>query len=73
MGVDLSTNLESFLPLVAPLLSGHSEVAIGTRLGHSAHVWRRLGRDVLAYALTIPLATVATFAANRTWTFQPSR
>ena len=32
MDVDLSTNLESFLPLVAPLLSGHSEVAIGTRL-----------------------------------------
>ena len=34
MDVDLSTNLESFLPLVAPLLSGHSEVAIGTRLAH---------------------------------------
>ena len=33
MDVDLSTNLESFLPLVAPILSGHSEVAIGTRLG----------------------------------------
>ena len=48
MDVDLSTNLESFLPLVAPLLSGHSEVAIGTRLGHSAHVRRRLGREVLS-------------------------
>src|SRR5262249_50005025 len=30
MDVDLSTNLESFLPLVAPILSGHSELAIGT-------------------------------------------
>src|SRR5437899_8560601 len=30
MDVDLSTNLTSFLPLVAPILSGHSEVAIGT-------------------------------------------
>ena len=48
MDVDLSTNLESFLPLVAPILSGHSEVAIGTRLGHSAHVRRRLGREVLS-------------------------
>jgi glycosyltransferase involved in cell wall biosynthesis len=48
MDVDLSTNLESFLPLVAPLLSGHSEVAIGTRLAHHAHVRRRLGREVLS-------------------------
>ncbi|HEX3454726.1 MAG TPA: dolichyl-phosphate beta-glucosyltransferase [Gaiellaceae bacterium] len=48
MDVDLSTNLRSFLPLVAPLLSGHSEVAIGTRLAHSAHVRRRLKREVLS-------------------------
>ena len=32
MDVDLSTNLNALLPLVAPLLSGHSDVAIGTRL-----------------------------------------
>ena len=30
--VDLSTDLDALLPLVAPLLSGHSEVAIGSRL-----------------------------------------
>jgi glycosyltransferase involved in cell wall biosynthesis len=48
MDVDLSTNLTSFLPLVAPLLSGHSEVAIGTRLAHSAHVRRRIKREVLS-------------------------
>ena len=48
MDVDLSTNLESLLPLVAPLLSGHSEVAIGTRLAHHAHVRRRLKREVLS-------------------------
>jgi glycosyltransferase involved in cell wall biosynthesis len=48
MDVDLSTNLESFLPLVAPLLSGHSEVAIGTRLAHHAHVRRRLKRELLS-------------------------
>jgi glycosyltransferase involved in cell wall biosynthesis len=48
MDVDLSTNLESFLPLVAPLMSGHSAVAIGTRLAHHAHVRRRLGRELLS-------------------------
>ncbi len=30
MDVDLSTDLAALLPLVAPLLSGHSDVAIGT-------------------------------------------
>ena len=48
MDCDLSTNLESFLPLVAPILSGHSELAIGTRLAHQAHVRRRLKREVLS-------------------------
>jgi glycosyltransferase involved in cell wall biosynthesis len=48
MDVDLSTNLESFLPLVAPILSGHSELAIGTRSNHSAHVRRQLKREVLS-------------------------
>jgi hypothetical protein len=32
MDVDLSTDLRGLLPLVAPLLSGHSDVAIGSRL-----------------------------------------
>lgn len=48
MDVDLSTNLESFLPLVAPILSGHSAVAIGTRLRRQARVRRRLKREVLS-------------------------
>ena len=30
--VDLSTDLDALLPLVAPLLSGHSQVSIGSRL-----------------------------------------
>src|SRR5207247_849876 len=46
MDVDLLTNLESFLPLVAPILSGHSELAIGTRLAHHAHVRRRVRREL---------------------------
>ena len=32
MDVDLATGLDALLPLVAPLLSGHSDLAIGTRL-----------------------------------------
>ncbi|MHB8646186.1 MAG: glycosyltransferase, partial [Thermomicrobiales bacterium] len=44
MDVDLSTNLESFLPLVAPIITGHSDLAIGSRLLRGAMVtrqWRR--------------------------------
>ncbi len=48
MDVDLSTNLAAFLPLVAPIIAGHSELAIGTRLAHQAHVRRRLKREVLS-------------------------
>jgi len=48
MDVDLSTNMTSFLPLVAPLLSGHSEVAIGTRLRRGAHITRQLRRELLS-------------------------
>ena len=39
MDVDLSTDLNALLPLVAPLLSGHSDVAIGSRLSRSTHGW----------------------------------
>ena len=40
MDVDLSTDLRALLPLVAPLVSGHSDVAIGSRLANGAHVVR---------------------------------
>ena len=40
MDVDLSTDLAALLPLVAPLLSGHSDVAIGSRLARSSRVVR---------------------------------
>ena len=41
LDVDLSTNLNALLPLVAPLLSGHSDVAIGTRLAAGSRVIAR--------------------------------
>jgi glycosyltransferase involved in cell wall biosynthesis len=40
MDVDLSTDLRALLPLVAPLLSGHSDVAVGSRLASGANVAR---------------------------------
>lgn len=48
MDVDLSTDLNGLLPLVAPLLSGHSEVAIGTRLAKSSRVERGPKREFIS-------------------------
>ncbi|MEZ0163714.1 glycosyltransferase [Kineococcus sp. LSe6-4] len=46
--VDLSTDLAALLPLVAGLLSGHSDVAIGSRLARGAHVVRGAKREVIS-------------------------
>jgi glycosyl transferase family 2 len=48
MDVDLSTDLRALMPLVAPLLSGHSEVAIGSRLAHGAQVVRGPRREFIS-------------------------
>jgi putative flippase GtrA len=48
MDVDLATGLDALLPLVAPLLSGHSDVAIGTRLAPGAHVVRGARREMIS-------------------------
>jgi putative flippase GtrA len=48
MDVDLSTDLDAFLPLVAPLLSGHSDVAIGSRLAPGAAVARGPKRELIS-------------------------
>jgi putative flippase GtrA len=48
MDVDLSTDLNALLPLVAPLLSGHSDVAIGTRLVRGARVIRGPKREIIS-------------------------
>lgn len=57
MDVDLSTNLQSFLPLIAPLATGHSDLAIGSRLLRGAIVSRQWKREVIsrAYNLLIKL------------------
>jgi glycosyltransferase involved in cell wall biosynthesis len=48
MDVDLSTDLRGLLPLVAPLLSGHSDVAIGSRLAQGAAVVRGPKRELIS-------------------------
>jgi glycosyltransferase involved in cell wall biosynthesis len=48
MDVDLSTDLDAMLPLVAPLLSGHSDLAAGSRLARGARVVRGPKREVIS-------------------------
>jgi hypothetical protein len=57
MDVDLATGLDALLPLVAPLLSGHSDVAIGTRLAPGAHVVRGARREVISRAYNLLVRT----------------
>jgi glycosyltransferase involved in cell wall biosynthesis len=64
MDVDLSTDLAALLPLVAPLLSGHSDIAIGTRLATGAKVTRGIRRELIsrAYNRILRLALRARFS-----------
>jgi putative flippase GtrA len=55
MDVDLSTDLNALLPLIAPLLSGHSDVAIGTRLAPGARVIRGPKREIISRCYNVLL------------------
>jgi putative flippase GtrA len=57
MDVDLSTDLAALLPLVAPLMSGHSDVAIGSRLTRSARVVRGTKRELISRGYNLLLRT----------------
>ena len=57
MDVDLSTDLNALLPLVAPLLSGHSDVAIGSRLSRSSRVVRGPKRELISRSYNLMLRT----------------
>jgi putative flippase GtrA len=63
MDVDLSTDLAALLPLVAPLISGHSDLAIGTRLARGSHVVRGPKREIISrcYNLILKGALAARF------------
>ena len=61
MDVDLSTDLAALLPLVAPLISGHSDLAIGTRLARSSRVVRGAKREIISRSYNLLLrGTLAT-------------
>jgi putative flippase GtrA len=64
MDVDLSTDLDALLPLVAPLVSGHSDVAIGTRLAPDARVVRGPKRELISrgYNLILKAALRSGFS-----------
>lgn len=53
--VDLSTDLAALLPLVAPLVSGHSDLAIGTRLTRSSRVVRGAKRELISRSYNLLL------------------
>ncbi|GII55256.1 sugar translocase [Planotetraspora thailandica] len=55
MDVDLSTDLNAFLPLIAPLLSGHSDLAIGTRLSRGSNVVRGAKREIISRSYNLLL------------------
>lgn len=48
MDVDLSTGLNGLLPLVAPLVNGHSDLAIGSRLAPDARTVRGGKRELIS-------------------------
>ncbi len=61
MDVDLSTDLAGLLPLVAPLVSGHSDLAIGSRRARGSRVVRGPKRDILSRGYNLLLrATLRT-------------
>ncbi|TDO56751.1 GtrA-like protein [Kribbella sp. VKM Ac-2571] len=50
MDVDLSTGLDALLPLVAPLVNGHSDLSIGSRLAPGARTVRGPKREFVSRA-----------------------
>ncbi|MDI9951614.1 bifunctional glycosyltransferase family 2/GtrA family protein [Rhodococcus sp. IEGM 1305] len=64
MDVDLSTDLNALMPLIAPLLSGHSDLAIGSRLARSSRVVRGPKREFISrsYNLILRSALHARFS-----------
>jgi len=62
LDVDLSTDLSALLPLVAPLISGHSHLAIGTRLTRTSRVVRGRKRELISRCYNLVLR--GTLAAH---------
>jgi putative flippase GtrA len=48
LDVDLSTSLDALLPLVVPLVNGHSDIAIGSRLAPGSRTIRSPHRELIS-------------------------
>ncbi|MEA5453417.1 glycosyltransferase [Sinomonas sp. JGH33] len=55
LDVDLSTDLAALPPLIAPLLSGHSDISIGTRLRSGCRVVRGPKREFISRTYNVML------------------
>src|SRR3954454_9926630 len=64
MDVDLSTDLAALLPLVAPLISGHSDLAVGSRLSRSSRVVRGPEREIISRCYNLLLHGTGTTTAS---------
>ena len=74
MDVDLSTDLAALLPLIAPLVSGHSDLAIGTRLHRGARVVRGAKREFISRSYNLMLRhTLSTRFSDATCGFKAVR
>jgi glycosyltransferase involved in cell wall biosynthesis len=74
MDVDLSTDLNALLPLVAPLLSGHSDLAVGSRLSRGSRVLRGAKRELISRCYNLLLhATLRTRFADAQCGFKAMR
>ncbi|MEO6701937.1 MAG: bifunctional glycosyltransferase family 2/GtrA family protein [Jatrophihabitantaceae bacterium] len=64
LDVDMSTDLNALLPLVAPLITGHSDVAIGSRLSRHSRVIRGTKRELISrcYNLILRGTLLARFS-----------
>ncbi len=62
MDVDLSTELSALMPLVAPVISGHSDLAVGSRLALSSRVVRSAKREFVSRGYNVLLR--AAFGAR---------
>jgi putative flippase GtrA len=64
MDVDLSTDLTALLPLVAPLITGHSDLSIGSRLSRYSRVVRGSKREVISRCYNLLLQGTGTTSAS---------
>lgn len=58
MDVDLSTSLDALCPLLEPIVAGHADIAIGSRLTAGAHVTRGLKRECISRGYNLLLRLV---------------